>query len=120
MCRGGGECRWGWCRQVASFVFLFPRHNCVVVERPEYGRATYFFELEAHRPTTWQLQRILAVMRVPSARSSMVDNRGLQAGEEDLAVLKSFGWAPGMGLGKPVHLQLGWDGPPTLPPCPPL
>ncbi|XP_019089948.1 PREDICTED: uncharacterized protein LOC104735694 [Camelina sativa] len=28
---------WGWCRDLQSFIFVFERHNRIVMERPEYG-----------------------------------------------------------------------------------
>ncbi|KAI3854707.1 hypothetical protein MKW92_031789 [Papaver armeniacum] len=28
---------WGWCRDLQSFIFVFERHNRIVLERPEYG-----------------------------------------------------------------------------------
>jgi hypothetical protein len=38
--------KWGWCRELQSFIFVFEAANRIVLERPEYGMATYFFEME--------------------------------------------------------------------------
>ena len=35
------------CRDIQAFVFIFEEANRIVVEKPEYGFATYFFEIEA-------------------------------------------------------------------------
>ena len=34
------------CRELSSFVFVFEGANRIVVEKPCYGHATYFFDLE--------------------------------------------------------------------------
>lgn len=47
---------WGWCRRLRAFLFVFEKHNRVVLERPEYGYATYSFELVQGLPVEWQVQ----------------------------------------------------------------
>lgn len=38
------------CRELQSFLFVFDDANRIVWEKPEYGHATYFFELEHPLP----------------------------------------------------------------------
>ena len=49
------------CRELTSFVFIFESANRIVVEKPNYGHATYFFDLEEPLPVADQ------VMPVPHA-----------------------------------------------------
>ncbi|KAK8467053.1 hypothetical protein PHAVU_008G236600 [Phaseolus vulgaris] len=70
---------WGWCRDLQSFIFVFERHNRIVLERPEYGYATYFFELVESLPVQWQV--------------------GEDLSEGEAKVLMEFGWTPRTGLG---------------------
>lgn len=44
-------------REVAAFVFVFEEANRIVVETPEYGHATYIFEMEAPMPAALQVAR---------------------------------------------------------------
>lgn len=49
-----------------------------MLERPEYGYATYFFELVQGLPVKWQVQRLIAVMSVATTgRAALLDNRQL-------------------------------------------
>lgn len=43
-------------RQLRAFVFVFETAHRIVVETPEYGNATYFFELESPMPVTAQVR----------------------------------------------------------------
>lgn len=44
------------CRQLRAFVFVFEAAHRIVVETPEYGNATYFFELESPMPVAAQVR----------------------------------------------------------------
>ncbi|KAL0381073.1 UNVERIFIED_CONTAM: hypothetical protein Sangu_0171600 [Sesamum angustifolium] len=74
---------WGWCRDLQSFIFVFERHNRIVLERPEYGYATYFFELADSLPIDWQIKRLV----------------GDDLTEGEARVLMEYGWVPNTGLG---------------------
>lgn len=41
-------------RELSSFVFVFEGANRIVVEKPCYGHATYFFDLEEPLPVSSQ------------------------------------------------------------------
>ena len=43
------------CRELTSFVFIFESANRIVVEKPNYGHATYFFDLEEPLPVADQV-----------------------------------------------------------------
>ncbi|CAN4114777.1 unnamed protein product [Withania somnifera] len=95
---------WGWCRDLQSFIFVFERHNRIVLERPEYGYATYFFELVDSAPIDWQIRRLVIAMKLAScSRLNLIENRTLTVGEDlsegEAIVLKSYGWIPNTGLG---------------------
>ncbi|GAB2212412.1 hypothetical protein Droror1_Dr00020374 [Drosera rotundifolia] len=95
---------WGWCRDLLSFVFVFPRHNRIVLERPEYGYATYFFELLDYLPVTWQIRRLVTTMKLTNCgRITLVENKPLVVGEDlsegEARVLAEYGWIPNTGLG---------------------
>lgn len=52
------------------------------MERPEYGFATYFFELVQSLPVKWQVQRLITVMSVASTgRAALMENRQLEVSE---------------------------------------
>lgn len=95
---------WGWCRDLQSFIFVFERHNRIVLERPEYGYATYFFELLDFLPINWQIKRLVTAMKLPScSRVTLIENKALLVGEDltegEADVLKEYGWTPNSGLG---------------------
>lgn len=95
---------WGWCRDLQSFIFVFERHNRVVLERPEYGFATYFFELVESLPIAWQIKRLVTAMKLTCCgRISLIENKALRVGEDltegEAQVLMEFGWIPNSGLG---------------------
>nr|XP_048327960.1 uncharacterized protein LOC107406577 isoform X1 [Ziziphus jujuba var. spinosa]XP_048327961.1 uncharacterized protein LOC107406577 isoform X1 [Ziziphus jujuba var. spinosa] len=95
---------WGWCRDLQSFIFVFERHNRLVLERPEYGYATYFFELVDSLPLDWQIKRLVTAMKLTScSRISLIENRPLLIGEDltkgEAKVLMEYGWVPNSGLG---------------------
>ncbi|XXG81859.1 hypothetical protein AAC387_Pa09g2409 [Persea americana] len=69
---------WGWCRDLQSFIFVFERHNRIVLERPEYGYATYFFELVGSLPISWQIKRLVTAMKLTScSRATLIENKAL-------------------------------------------
>ncbi|KAL5102163.1 hypothetical protein RYX36_006490 [Vicia faba] len=69
---------WGWCRDLQSFIFVFHRHNRIVLERPEYGYATYFFELLSGLPVEWQIKRLVVAMKLTTcSRISIIENKEL-------------------------------------------
>lgn len=50
----------------------------LVLERPEYGFATYFFELVDFVPVDWQIKRLVTSMKLTScSRISLIENRPL-------------------------------------------
>ncbi|GBG73076.1 hypothetical protein CBR_g12792 [Chara braunii] len=117
MKKRGLDVSWGWCRRLHSFLFVFQKHNRIVLERPEYGCATYFFEIAHPAPIEWQIQRLISVLSVSNVgRTALLENRPLEVGKdltkEDAEMLEGFGWAPNSGLGsllnfcdRVVHLK---------------
>ncbi|GJY87660.1 hypothetical protein Tco_0502288 [Tanacetum coccineum] len=95
---------WGWCRDLQSFIFVFEKHNRIVLERPEYGYATYFFELVDALPVKWQIKRLVTTMKLTScSRITLIENRALTVGDDltegEARVLMEYGWIPDTGLG---------------------
>ncbi|KAI7749342.1 hypothetical protein M8C21_009119 [Ambrosia artemisiifolia] len=95
---------WGWCRDLQSFIFVFNKHNRIVLERPEYGYATYFFELVDALPVHWQIKRLVTAMKLTSCtRLTLIENRALTVGDDltegEARVLMEYGWIPNTGLG---------------------
>ncbi|XP_078429499.1 uncharacterized protein LOC144701652 isoform X2 [Wolffia australiana] len=95
---------WGWCRDIQSFIFVFEMHNRIVLERPEYGYATYFFELVASHAIDWQIRRLVIAMKLPScSRTTLIENKPLMVGadvtEGEARVLEEYGWMRNSGLG---------------------
>lgn len=95
---------WGWCRDLQSFIFVFRRHNRIVLERPEYGFATYFFELLDSVPVDWQVKRLVTAMKLTNCgRITLIENKPLMVGEDlsdgEARVLAEYGWTPNTGLG---------------------
>ncbi|XP_076911993.1 uncharacterized protein LOC143570139 [Bidens hawaiensis] len=95
---------WGWCRDLQSFIFVFNKHNRIVLERPEYGYATYFFELVDALPVNWQIKRLVKAMKLTSCtRLTLIENRTLTVGDDltegEARVLMEYGWIPDTGLG---------------------
>ncbi|KAJ3702952.1 hypothetical protein LUZ61_006657 [Rhynchospora tenuis] len=93
---------WGWCRDLQSFIFVFHRHNRIVLERPEYGFATYFFELIPSMPIDWQIRRLITAMKINS-RASLLENKPLLVGEDltegEAMILEEYGWVRNTGIG---------------------
>ncbi|KAH6796919.1 hypothetical protein C2S52_021473 [Perilla frutescens var. hirtella] len=94
---------WGWCRDLQSFIFVFERHNRIVLERPEYGYATYFFELVDSLPIGWQVKRLVTAMKLTScSRVTLIENKALMVGDDlsegEARVLMEYGWIPNTGL----------------------
>ncbi|KAL1540770.1 hypothetical protein AAHA92_25075 [Salvia divinorum] len=99
---------WGWCRDLQSFIFVFERHNRIVLERPEYGYATYFFELTDSLPIAWQIKRLVTAMKLTScSRTTLIENRALMVGDDlsegEAKVLMEYGWIPNTGLGSMLN-----------------
>ncbi|XP_059640202.1 uncharacterized protein LOC132282507 isoform X2 [Cornus florida] len=95
---------WGWCRDLQSFIFVFERHNRIVLERPEYGYATYFFELVDSLPIDWQVKRLVTAMKLTNCgRVTLIENKALVVGKDltegEARVLTEYGWVPNTGLG---------------------
>ncbi|XP_038702147.1 uncharacterized protein LOC119998788 isoform X2 [Tripterygium wilfordii] len=95
---------WGWCRELQSFIFVFERHNRIVLERPEYGFATYFFELVDSLSVDWQIKRLVIAMKLTNCgRINLIENKALTVGEDvsegEAQVLVKYGWMPNTGLG---------------------
>ncbi|KAJ4750837.1 NAC domain containing protein 85 [Rhynchospora pubera] len=93
---------WGWCRDLQSFIFIFHRHNRIVLERPEYGFATYFFELIPSMPIDWQMKRLITAMKIYS-RASLLENKPLLVGKDlsegEAMILEEYGWVRNTGIG---------------------
>ncbi|KAK1361819.1 High-affinity branched-chain amino acid transport system permease protein like [Heracleum sosnowskyi] len=101
---------WGWCRDLQSFIFVFERHNRIVLERPEYGYATYFFELVDSLTVDWQIKRLVTTMKLTScSRTALIENKALKVGEEltegEAGVLADYGWIPDTGLGTMLNYR---------------
>ncbi|CAI9111360.1 OLC1v1011569C1 [Oldenlandia corymbosa var. corymbosa] len=99
---------WGWCRDLQAFIFVFARHNRIVLERPEYGYATYFFELMDTLPINWQITRLVTVMKLTNcSRATLLENKALVVGEDltegEAKVLAEYGWTPNTGLGNMLN-----------------
>ncbi|KAJ4833868.1 hypothetical protein Tsubulata_039778 [Turnera subulata] len=95
---------WGWCRDLQSFIFVFEKHKRIVLERPEYGYATYFFELVDSVSIDWQIKRLVTAMKLTNCgRITLIENKALLVGEDitegEAQVLMQFGWVPNSGLG---------------------
>ncbi|XWS47541.1 hypothetical protein CRYUN_Cryun14cG0161200 [Craigia yunnanensis] len=104
----GWPVEWGWCQDLRSFIFVFKRHHRIVLERPEYGYATYFFELLDSLPIDQQLKRLVTAMKLTSCgRITLIENKPLSVGEDltegEAKVLIEFGWMPNTGLGTMLH-----------------
>uniref|UniRef100_A0A7S1T0Z5 Uncharacterized protein n=1 Tax=Tetraselmis chuii TaxID=63592 RepID=A0A7S1T0Z5_9CHLO len=96
--------KWGWCRELQSFIFVFEAANRIVLERPEYGMATYFFEMEQPLSANEQMKRMIACMSVPGiSRLDLIANKEvlkeavISCGMKE--TLEGYGWAMDCGLG---------------------
>lgn len=59
---------------VAIFILL----HRIVLERPEYGYATYFFEVVQSLPIDWQIRRLVIAMKLSGCgRTALIENRPL-------------------------------------------
>ncbi|PAN50842.1 hypothetical protein PAHAL_9G550800 [Panicum hallii] len=101
---------WGWCRDLQSFIFVFRSHNRIVLERPEYGYATYFFEVVQSLPIEWQIHRLVIAMKLSGCgRTALIENRPLLVGEDltegEAHVLEEYGWIRNTGLGTMVNYR---------------
>lgn len=57
---------------------LFSLECRLVLERPEYGYATYFFELVDSLPIDWQIKRLVTAMKLTSCgRVNLIENKAL-------------------------------------------
>ncbi|KAK9841156.1 hypothetical protein WJX74_001053 [Apatococcus lobatus] len=99
-----GSNSWGWSRQIQAFVFIFEEANRIVVEKPEYGFATYFFEIEDGLSIAAQVCRLLAVLSVKGVtRGHLIGDKSSlgmadRLSREDAAVLEACGWDPAEGI----------------------
>ncbi|KAK9861338.1 hypothetical protein WJX84_010767 [Apatococcus fuscideae] len=99
-----GANSWGWSREIQAFVFIFEGANRIAVEKPEYGFATYFFEIENGLSIAAQVCRLLAVLSVKGVTRGHLngDNSSLSISErlsaEDTTVLHACGWDPAEGI----------------------
>ncbi|XP_062216356.1 uncharacterized protein LOC133916622 isoform X2 [Phragmites australis] len=101
---------WGWCRDLQSFIFVFRSHNRLVLERPEYGYATYFFEVVQSLPIEWQIRRLVTAMKLSGCgRTALIENRPLLVGEDltegEARVLEEYGWIRNCGLGTMLNYR---------------
>ncbi|KAG2542450.1 uncharacterized protein LOC120692056 isoform X2 [Panicum virgatum] len=101
---------WGWCRDLQSFIFVFRSHNRIVLERPEYGYATYFFEVVQSLSIEWQIRRLVIAMKLSGCgRTALIENRPLLVGEDltegEAHVLEEYGWIRNTGLGTMVNYR---------------
>ncbi|CAM0872037.1 unnamed protein product [Alopecurus aequalis] len=101
---------WGWCRDLQSFIFVFRSHNRLVLERPEYGYATYFFEIVQSVPVEWQIRRLVTAMKLSNCgRTALIENRPLSVGEDlsegEAKVLEEYGWIRNTGLGTMLNYR---------------
>lgn len=92
--------QWGWCRELSAFVFVFEVANRIVVETPEYGHATYIFDLESPMPTALQVRRLIAFMRtIP--KGVLLSGEPLDVADLSLRhriALMAAGWTQGSSL----------------------
>lgn len=59
-------------------IFLFFWSHRIVLERPEYGYATYFFEIVQSLPIEWQIRRLVIAMKIAGCgRTALIENRSL-------------------------------------------
>ncbi|CAN6307492.1 unnamed protein product [Urochloa humidicola] len=101
---------WGWCRDLQAFIFVFRSHNRIVLERPEYGYATYFFELVQSLPIEWQIRQLVIAMKLSGCgRTALIENKQLMVGEDltegEAHVLEEYGWIRNTGLGTMVNYR---------------
>ncbi|CAN6285147.1 unnamed protein product [Urochloa humidicola] len=101
---------WRWCRDLQAFIFVFRSHNRIVLERPEYGYATYFFELVQSLPIEWQIRRLVIAMKLSGCgRTALIENKQLMVGEDltegEAHVLEEYGWIRNTGLGTMVNYR---------------
>ncbi|KAJ6752762.1 putative proteinC DOMAIN-CONTAINING PROTEIN 8 [Salix koriyanagi] len=97
-------------RYLRHLYFVFKKHNRIVLERPEYGYATYFFELVDSISIDWQIMRLVTAMKLTNCgRISVVENRPLSVGEDitegEAQVLMQYGWRPNSGLGTMLNYR---------------
>lgn len=75
-----------------------------MLERPEYGYATYFFELVDSLSIDWQIKRLVIAMKLTScSRVTLIENKPLKVGQDltegEAKVLMEYGWIPNTGFG---------------------
>ncbi|KAK9823806.1 hypothetical protein WJX72_005638 [[Myrmecia] bisecta] len=106
----GQPVEWGWCRELKSFVFVFEPANRLAVEKPEYGHATYFFDLEEPMLVSAQVQRLVGVLSVRGVtRMALLDDTTLDLAakltDEEKAVLEKCGWTSPCGIRSLVNFS---------------
>lgn len=64
-------------RLVVTVTFFMLLHR-IVLERPEYGYATYFFEVMQSLPIEWQIRRLVIAMKLSGCgRTALIENKPL-------------------------------------------
>ena len=64
-------------RLVLMVPFFILLHR-IVLERPEYGYATYFFEVVQSLSIEWQIRRLVIAMKLSGCgRTALIENRPL-------------------------------------------
>uniref|UniRef100_A0A061RYB6 Uncharacterized protein n=1 Tax=Tetraselmis sp. GSL018 TaxID=582737 RepID=A0A061RYB6_9CHLO len=94
---------WGWCRELHSFLFVFEAANRIILERPEYGMASYFFEMEEPMSVSDQVARLVSCMSVPGInRGDLLEDsqllRQAQLSPEQVQQLQRCGFSVDKGL----------------------
>lgn len=74
--------------------------NRIAVEKPCYGHATYFFDLEEPLSVSEQVQRLIAILSVPGvSRRKLLEGSSLDPGpdltQQERKQLEAAGWKPG-------------------------
>jgi len=64
--------------RLVLMVPLFILLHRIVLERPEYGYATYFFEVVQSLSIEWQIHRLVIAMKLSGCgRTALIENRPL-------------------------------------------
>lgn len=59
-------------------ILVYTHEYRIVLERPEYGYATYFFELIVSLPIEWQIKRLVTAMKLTTcSRINLIENKAL-------------------------------------------
>jgi len=64
--------------RLVLMVPIFILLHRIVLERPEYGYATYFFEVVQSLSIEWQIRRLVIAMKLSGCgRTALIENRPL-------------------------------------------